>query len=666
MLRRLIVAILILPSHFSADTSKLKGQVVLNEFNGQPMANVEVGAAGANPRATDSLGMFTLEFPDKRPGEAVQLVIHKEGFEVVNDVQLETSLPMVPDAKPMTIILCNVGNREEMARRFYRLKSVEAIEASYRKRTEKANSQEMAQLRRERDQALAAAEGSRETSQNQTWPESPTSRSAMRLFLDGKTDEALKALNEEKLRDLAASARERQTAAGKELAEASQAWLFKARLLTTRFQFVEAEKAYRESIEASPESFAANFAYAGFNESLNRHQEARKGYARSLVLARQSGKDADIAGTLNDLGILNSKQNHLEEAGEELQEALKIYRELAGKNPENYLPHVAMTLNNLGILHRQQDRMEDARKELEEGLKIRRELAEKIPVAYLPVVAATLNNLGMLNYSQHRMEDARKELEESLKIRRELMGTNPVKYLPDLASALNNLGVLDLYENRSEEALEELQEALKIYRDLAARNPEAHMPDLANTLNNIGQLDVKLNRTEEARKEFEEALKIRRELVDLASTLKNLGFLDFDRNRHGEETRKELEETVKILRELVGKSPEIYLPELASTLNNLGIIDSGENRNEEARRKFEEVLKIYRGLAAKNPQTYQSQVANTLSNLGVLNSDENRLEEARSEYVEALKIYQGLAEQDPAQFQPSVDKLLRQLEELSK
>ena len=45
--------------------------------------------------------------------------------------------------------------------------------------------------------------------------------------------------------------------------------------------------------------------------------------------------------------VLNSDQNRIEETRKEHEEALKTYRELAQKEPETYLPHVAITLNNL-------------------------------------------------------------------------------------------------------------------------------------------------------------------------------------------------------------------------------------------------------------------------------------------------------------------------------
>jgi hypothetical protein len=61
----------------------------------------------------------------------VRLVVNKEGYVVVNDVQLEIVLPADADATPLTVILAKEGDREEMARRFYRLKSFDGIEESY-------------------------------------------------------------------------------------------------------------------------------------------------------------------------------------------------------------------------------------------------------------------------------------------------------------------------------------------------------------------------------------------------------------------------------------------------------------------------------------------------------------------------------------------------------
>jgi hypothetical protein len=76
-----------------------------------------------------------------------------------------------------------------------------------------------------------------------------------------------------------------------------------------------------------------------------------------------------------DLGSVVGAQNQTEETRTELEESLKTYRDLAKKEPETYLPHVAATLNDLGILDSNQNRKENARKEFAEALKTYRELA---------------------------------------------------------------------------------------------------------------------------------------------------------------------------------------------------------------------------------------------------------------------------------------------------
>lgn len=65
--------------------------------------------------------------------------------------------------------------------------------------------------------------------------------------------------------------------------------------------------------------------------------------------------------------------------GKAYDEALKIYRELAQKNPDTYLPDVATTLTNLGVLDRDQNRMDEARKAYDEALGIYQRFAARDP-----------------------------------------------------------------------------------------------------------------------------------------------------------------------------------------------------------------------------------------------------------------------------------------------
>ncbi|HEX3531483.1 MAG TPA: tetratricopeptide repeat protein, partial [Thermoanaerobaculia bacterium] len=434
---RLFLCTLLL-SGLHAQAATLKGVILANEVGGSTVPNVQITAiAGASPTVSNSDGTFTLVFSGKQPGEIVRLVVRKQGFVVVNDIQLRLPLPKDADAEPLIVLLCKAGEKEELARRFYHLKTlpnVAAIEQTYQElrkeleETNRAYAAELEALRTERDQAKAAAEkmaGERDEVARQLYhlqslavieqvyqkrlkaleikkqdsaaalivlrnerdqakeaaekladelartkleSVSDLNREAMSLFLAGKTEEAVKGLDDEKLR--------RSAEAGRQLIqEAVDGYLLKARLLTTLFRFDEAAKNYQAAIAVAPDNFQAQFAFAVFNQELNRFPEALDAYTRALSLARRDGNQADVAKTLNNLGILHSDQNHMDEAGKDYEEALKIRRQLALKNPDTYLPYVATTLNNLGDLHRDQNRRDEAGKDYEEALKIRRQLA---------------------------------------------------------------------------------------------------------------------------------------------------------------------------------------------------------------------------------------------------------------------------------------------------
>src|SRR6516162_3991820 len=101
----------------AAPPSILKGVVIEDEAGGSGMDNVPVSVdeAAANSTVTKDGGKCAFTFPDKRVGEVVHGRVNREGYVVVNDVQLEVTLPANPDAKLFTVILCPKAEREKWA-----------------------------------------------------------------------------------------------------------------------------------------------------------------------------------------------------------------------------------------------------------------------------------------------------------------------------------------------------------------------------------------------------------------------------------------------------------------------------------------------------------------------------------------------------------------------
>ena len=401
----------------------------------------------------------------------------------------------------------------------------------------------------------------------------------------------------------------------KELIEAAQ----------IQFSFGEARSFYERLIELSP-TIEYHFKYALLLQSLNDFEKARHHYEEALQTLRELSKKnpeaylPEVAISLNNLGVLLSDTNNLEQARDNYEEALQIRRELAKHNPEEYLPDVATSLNNLGVLLRYTNNLKQAQDYQEEALQIRRELTKQNPEVYLPDVAASLNNLGNLLRDTNDLKQAQDYYEEALQTHRELARKNPKAYLPDLATSLNNLGSLLSDTNDLKQAQDYYEEALQIRRELAKKNPEAYLPDVAASLNNLGSLLSDTNDLKQAQDYYEKAL--------------------------------------QILRELTQQNPEVYLPDVAASLNNLGVLLCDTNDLKQAQDHYEEALQIRREFAKQNPEAYLPDVAMTQQNLTIFYLELGKKGDAEKAYLEAHEIYQKLANRHHGTYEITYAKIL--------
>ena len=296
---------------------------------------------------------------------------------------------------------------------------------------------------------------------------------SIRQVVIGKSDNSLTRIYEE----YEEKRNEETTKVLRELIEAAK----------TKFSFDEACNFY-EKLIAIERSLKNLFGYADLLYSLNDFTKAKQYYEEILVTYRAlatknpQAYNPDLAGTLNNLGLLLSNNNEIKQAKDCYQEALKIYRDLAKKNPQAYNPDLAMTLNNLANLLSNNNEIKQAQIYYQEALDIRRDLAKKNPQAYNPYLASTLNNLGLLLRKKNEIERAKDCYQKALDIRRELATKNPQAYNPDLAMTLNNLGVLYYQINNRKEAEQAYKEALAIRKILAENNPSAYEIVYAQTM----------------------------------------------------------------------------------------------------------------------------------------------------------------------------------------
>ena len=227
---------------------------------------------------------------------------------------------------------------------------------------------------------------------------------------------------------------------------------------------------------------------------------------RALAAQNPAANRHDLAATLNNLGNLDRKTNRIAEAETAYKEAADIERALAAQNPAAYRPELAMMLDNLGIVYRMTNRFAEAEAVDREAVDIERALAAQNPAAYRPALALTLNIQGLLYGETLRFAEAETALKEAVDIRRGLAAQNPAAYRPELADTLNNLGVLFAHTHRFAEAEAAFKEAADIRRELAAQNPAAYRPDLVAALTNLASLYRDMHRDGDAKAAEAEAL----------------------------------------------------------------------------------------------------------------------------------------------------------------
>ena len=267
---RLFFALLVCGSSLQPayGSATLKGHLVCNRIGGAPVAGAAVAAESASPTASTTLGAFTLEFPNKKPGDRVKLTVSAAGMTVVNWVQLEVVLPA--DAGGMnvlTLLLAREADREEMAAEFFRLRSSARSSSST-----SSGSRRRGRTKGEAVARVGAGQGTGEpdsagVGEGTTGTVIALVRRGDAAGREGKVDEALKTLDEAKLRARAQEAKETKEAADKQLRETARDWALRGSLLATQFRFAEAEGAYRSAIETAPDDFDRRFEFAVFSRN---------------------------------------------------------------------------------------------------------------------------------------------------------------------------------------------------------------------------------------------------------------------------------------------------------------------------------------------------------------------------------------------------------------
>lgn len=116
--------------------------------------------------------------------------------------------------------------------------------------------------------------------------------------------------------------------------------------------------------------------------------------------------------------------------------SVEHYRVLAGRQPDVYLPALAMSLGTSSIHQMQAGERWEALASGEEAVRHYRALVKQRPDAFLPALAACLNNLGIVQSALGKREEALASAEEAIVLFQRLFQGEPAAFARDFEISL--------------------------------------------------------------------------------------------------------------------------------------------------------------------------------------------------------------------------------------
>lgn len=225
--------------------------------------------------------------------------------------------------------------------------------------------------------------------------------------------------------------------------------------------------------------------------------QADKGDKARENKERELKKKAAMLG--NTLGVICLNQNQRAEAEEKYLLSYDLYNELAGENPDEFEPPLAMVSFNLSNIYRSMNQPDKAKPYLEKTWDICSERKDSNPLCkqlYEAMdkaakaasekqaeIAGLLKKQGKEHHDNGRYEDAVKSYQQAAELYK---GMEQKEYQSEAALLYTELGMLNWDTNQLEEAENSYRTALELYRKIAETD-EKHLSDVAIASYNLGR-----------------------------------------------------------------------------------------------------------------------------------------------------------------------------------
>jgi len=345
--------------------------------------------------------------------------------------------------------------------------------------------------------------------------------------------------------------------------------------------------------------------------------EAKHRQALTIRTHMFGEQNADVATSMDLLGVVLLEQTKLTNAESLLQKSLDIRKRLLG--PED--PDVATSLSNLGVLRQYQSRYQEAEVLSRQALEMRQKLLGKDDLA---VAESLLCVASILYYQRKDLPQAEEMNLKALAIRTNAFGPKH----PDLGACLNNLSTVYMLEGKLTEAEATMRKTIALWKGLVG---EGSAPE-AQVLNNLAWLLDQQGKSAQAEETARRALEIRRKVwghkhKDVAESLHMLAYVLQRRGKLDEAEKYQREQLDLTIELLTSKHADVVVSK-----NNLAWLLRSQHKLPEAEAIAREALTLHWEVGG----TTNADSVQMLLNLGFYCAEQEKLTEAEQFHREAL------------------------------
>jgi hypothetical protein len=340
-------------------------------------------------------------------------------------------------------------------------------------------------------------------------------------------------------------------------------------------------------------------------------------------------------------------------------QAVALFEQLAGEDPDRYLPHHAASLLELAEVLAADEQWAHAGDTAASAVSSYRGVPTTGPYPDPTALAAALRLLARCRSAGGRPEEAVTATEELVGLLRGRVPEHGGVGLGPLADALDALGGRYAAAGAPERAVGAARESLALRDQLAAADPRAHLPQLVAAWRALSRYLADMGQPAGgevlAAAERAEATSRRLASVDLSGYLSHLApSLRLLAQRQAaaglaEASEVTAGEAVSSYAHLARADPTRFQPDLAACLDELARYQAGAGHLLQSLMSTAGAVEAYRLLAGRDPR-FRAALAGALTVRSRRSAELERRREALDSAVRALALYRELAGERPDEF----------------